>query len=208
MALPINTTSLTSGLNTPSIPSIPALPSAIPSFSAPAVSSLTKSIIKLKPATKIDVKTGVGIPGGFEVESIKSPTSLISKLQSVASSISAKKDQVLNAINSGVKGVSMNAVKKLNNMASSNAAKLKAAANAPDFSKYTPILPKPISVPSIPNFKAAGIPDIPSVPSVPALPSVSGISTPSVSGISTPSVSSIPSVSGVNIPTPPIPRIG
>ena len=176
MAL-INTTSLTNGANisSPSLPSIPSTPSiSIPNIQTPNLPSITTPKLKLPPSVKINTLTGAGVPGGLDVGSIKSPTSELAKLNATAAAISAKKAAALSAIASGAKGVSMDVLKKLDNMSSAVTSKLKAATNAPDFSKSI-VVPSPPRLPTIPNFSAAGIPEIPSVPSIPKLPSIPSI---------------------------------
>lgn len=164
MTLPI--TGLTNGINTPSVSNIPSSNTAKPST-----------------VVKIDTQTGKGVPGGFSGSSNLKPASLISKLSSTASAISSAKTKVISALNTGQKGVTTATLNKLNGMQSSVTSKLKSAASAPDFTRYQPILPKPVDMPAVPDFKSAGI-DVPNVPS------------------------SISTTSEVNIPTPAVPKIG
>jgi hypothetical protein len=189
MALPI--TGLSGGISDPSVPSVPSMPGA----------SSLGSISKPSTVVKIDTQTGVGVPGGFSGGSNIKPTSMLSKLQSAQSAISSAKAKVVAALNSGQKGVTASSLNKLNGMQSSVSSKMKAAQQAPDFQKYQPILPKPVDMPSTPNFQSAGI-YVPSTPSVPTTPNVQSTSMPSLAaGTSVPSSLSTPS--GVSIPTPP-----
>lgn len=171
-------------LGVPSAGSATSLATSAAMASSPAQAA--SDVMGSGKVVKINTQTGVGVPGGFSGASSLQPTSLMSKLSSQLSAISSAKSKVLSALNSGQKGVTTATLKKLNSMESSVTSKMNAAAGAPDFTKYSPILPKPIDVPSTPNFAASGI----KVPITPSTPSV-------------PSTPLIPSTSGVNIPTPP-----
>ena len=158
------------------IPSTTSLTSGVTS-STPTVPSVSVSALKGPPATKIDLTTGKGVPGGFSASSVKSPTAEVSKLKAAQSAISAKKASVAAAIANKTPGVNMSHLKKLDNMQAATTTKLKAAAKAPDFSKKV-TLSKPPAQPATPDFKSAGIPDVPNV----TTPTTSGasISTPSI----------------------------
>ena len=59
----------------PSIPSVPSVPSLQDKIKIPSVGKK----LSVKPV-KINVKTGSGVPGGFDAGSIKLPTTAIKKV--------------------------------------------------------------------------------------------------------------------------------
>jgi len=128
-----------------------------------------------KPPTKIDVKTGAGVPGGFNAASVKIPKNEIAKVKSAlvaialqASNLQSRGQSLLSQAKSQIQGLasdSSDKLKKLNALKSSYQKKLTDMANTPDFKNLNNVIPPPPTLPSIPDLSAFDIsPKLPSIP--------------------------------------------
>jgi len=132
--------------------------------------------------TKIDLKTGKGVPGGFSAANVKIPSVETSKYAAALSNVTSQASTVskLLASSPGAAGVSLlkPVMGKLDGMKASYTKKMA------DIKKSAVDFTKPNSIPKLPSVSQIDvpkveIPPIPSMPQAPALPSVSAPSVPS-----------------------------
>ena len=164
--------------------------SSVQGASTNVVSSVKAKASKLPTVpTKIDVKTGKGVPGGFSAANVKVPSVETSKYAAALSNVASQASSVSKLLASlpGAAGAALlkPVMGKLDAMKSSYTKKMAdIKTSAVDFSK-------PNSIPKLPAVAQIDVPkvEIPSIPSMPQAPTVPNVSLPSVAS----SVPSVPS---------------
>ena len=181
-------------------------------------SQIKNTIGKGVEPTKIDLKTGKGVPGGFTAENVKIPKVEAAKLTAAAAAVGAQAAKVtslmknplsapvLAPIKSKLTATAAKYTKKAKDVAKS-AYNYKAPAGIPKLPSVPNIKVPELNLPPLPAVPTIALPQSPiSVPTLPSLPSVSSIKLPSASLLSP--VKSVTSLAAVKTPTlPSLPTI-
>lgn len=156
--------------------------STVQGTSTNVVSGVKSKVQKLPTVpTKIDVKTGKGVPGGFSAANVKVPSVETSKYAVALSNVASQASTVSKLLTSlpGSAGAALlkPVMGKLDAMKSSYTKKMA------DIKKSAVDFTKPNSIPKLPAVAQIDVPkvEIPPIPSMPQAPALPNVSVPSVS---------------------------
>lgn len=186
--------------NMSTFPTIPQIPSVTPPTITPPVMSSgvqPPSIPKLPDVpqpklplipTKIDVKNGSGVPGGFSGASVKIPSVELKSLSESKTKITSQLSE-LNSAQSKLNNLSKfgdpnklapGVSEKLTSMKTKLTSQLNGLnKKSADISKSAVDFTKAGAIPPMPSVPKISVPtvDIPKIPPIPSVPTVSGIPT-------------------------------
>jgi len=135
------------------------------------------NVSKGPPPTKINVKTGSGVPGGFSGASVKQPGSELGKLAAAASTVASQVGQLASLATNPLAAA---VLKPLKSAVGAMAAGYKK--KMADTKKSAVNFAKPTGIPKLPSAPKINVPKL-NIPTLPAAPQSPVLSSPKASGI-------------------------